>query len=492
MNLPLRAPCRAGRSGDDLLLREPWNGRSYRLNPVAGMIWQLCDGGRDAATIASLVAARFDRRVEDIADDVESTLDQLRTNGLIEPRGRGAREHALVLACLRAWFAPEETIDIERLSIEEIEWRHFTQTAVRQRVVPAVYLFLRRHLRHRAPSGVLADFRQAYLASARRNRLLLRELLALLDDFASHGIPALTLKGPVLAEMLYGSVAMRQFSDLDIFVPPAFIQQAGERLVARGYRQGESHDVESTWTREDGMVGVDLQWALAPDRLQSPIQLDQLWESLEPVNVLSKTLLQPTAEDQALLMCAHGAKHCWSSLDWIVDVASLTRVPSTRLDWGRALDRARQVGGERQLLLGLWLAREVVGARLPVEVDRRVGADRTVTSLGTALRARIFMPPAPHSQGNFRLIEGGIAYIKSRERLKDKLHCAVHLLLHRFGWIPAAVMPNEHDRAVVRLPRALAFLYFAIRPARLIVDKVRRLGAGWRTHNSDRIGYGRR
>src|SRR5437870_4666302 len=57
--------------------------------------------------------------------------------------------------------------------------------------------------------------------NARRNLLMLRELLEVLDLFAEHSVPALPYKGPILAAVEYGNVSLRTFCDLDILVKTA-------------------------------------------------------------------------------------------------------------------------------------------------------------------------------------------------------------------------------------------------------------------------------
>jgi len=50
------------------------------------------------------------------------------------------------------------------------------------------------------------------------NFFLTKELLELLTLFEAHCIPASPYKGPALAIMAYGNLALRQFSDLNILV----------------------------------------------------------------------------------------------------------------------------------------------------------------------------------------------------------------------------------------------------------------------------------
>jgi hypothetical protein len=53
---------------------------------------------------------------------------------------------------------------------------------------------------------------------ARKNLRFTAELIRILNCLESHGIAAIPFKGPTLAESVYGNLALREFSDLDILV----------------------------------------------------------------------------------------------------------------------------------------------------------------------------------------------------------------------------------------------------------------------------------
>ena len=55
-------------------------------------------------------------------------------------------------------------------------------------------------------------------ANAHRALWLTLELLNIHRHLQARGLEVLPYKGPVLAEALYGNVALRQFSDLDLLV----------------------------------------------------------------------------------------------------------------------------------------------------------------------------------------------------------------------------------------------------------------------------------
>src|SRR5439155_13227872 len=85
----------------------------------------------------------------------------------------------------------------------------------------------------RVPAG--AELRRDRESDVRRALIFTAELSRLLDLFGEADIPLIPLRGPVLGSLLYGDVAARECSDLDILVRRADLARAKETLVAAGY-----------------------------------------------------------------------------------------------------------------------------------------------------------------------------------------------------------------------------------------------------------------
>jgi hypothetical protein len=111
-------------------------------------------------------------------------------------------------------------------------------------------------------------------------------------------------------------------------------------------------------------------------------------------------------------------------LKWICDVAELIRVHP--LDWGLVLRRARQLGCERILLLGLFLARQVLGTTLPLEILSRMSDQPVVGELASLVLSQLFAePPAPVAIWKYCLL-----YLRAHERLRDRIRYGLALLLN--------------------------------------------------------------
>src|SRR3989441_7310819 len=179
------------------------------------------------------------------------------------------------------------------------------------------------------------------------------------------------------------------------------------------------------------------------------------------------------AEDLMLVLCAHGTKHRWERLEWICDVAELLRsTPGLDLDGG--LERARDLGVHRMVLLALRLARDLLDAPLPDTVARRAQADGGVARLAAQVQSALFRhtPGPPRDRAELSPF-----HLRAQERWRDRLrYCA-----------RVALTPTPGDWAWLRLPDALYPLYYVVRPIRLAVKYGARLIRGaWESRRSRR------
>ena len=151
----------------------------------------------------------------------------------------------------------------------------------------------------------------------------------------------------------------------------------------------------------------------------------RLWERLETVSLADTPVRTLAPEDLLLILCVHGAKHYWSRLGWICDIAALLHIPR-RLKWELILAQARRLGGIRMLLLGILLAHELLGTPLPEAIQPQLQADPVLPRLAVQVRARLFSD-ADHL---LSAIDQPSFYLGLRERLRDRARCGLYLVYH--------------------------------------------------------------
>jgi hypothetical protein len=376
-------------------------------------------------------------------------------------------EDDLLLCCARMCIDSERGERIRLLLRKDLDWSYLRQKALRHGLMPLLYRNLKSICPDAVPEAIMDQLQEYFFTNACRNFTLTEELLELLHLFEVHGIPAIPYKGPVLAASIYGDLTLRQVSDLDILIRKEDMLRARDLLVPLGYRPQyelthaqaaayQKSQYELLLIRNNDRMIVELKWEIVDRFFSFPMDYECLWERLKPTSLAGKEVLTFSPEDLLLILCVHGAKHLWTNLIWVCDVAELLHV-CKKLDWEWVMRQASTPGGQRMLLLGLFLAKSLLGAPLPEEIRRQVEADPAVKGLAGQVQQRLFQTSNGSSPG---LWESSIFHLKARERLKDRIWYCNRL----------AMSTTPGDWTLRPLHDSLLPLYYLIRPFRLALQ----------------------
>jgi hypothetical protein len=272
--------------------------------------------------------------------------------------------------------------------------------------------------------SVPRETRQALLDGQRaQNFVTLRmtaELFSIFDQFASAGIGALPVKGPVLAVRAYGDPAMRSYGDLDLLVRQRDIRRATELMIAAGYDAAvplaaiDAGKIPGQYLfiKPGSNLLVELHNDLTLRYFPRRLPLERLFERQTRVQLDSREVPALSVEDELVLICVHGAKHLWERLMWIADVAALV-CRQANLDWERAAASAKEAGAERMLHVGLQLSETLLKFRLPKDILEKVKSDKAAANLTAQIQkwlpAAGNAPPGLFERAAFRLrMRGGL------------------------------------------------------------------------------------
>jgi len=254
-----------------------------------------------------------------------------------------------------------------------------------------------------------------------------------------------------------------------LLVRSSDIPTAKQVLQRRGYRLsfGLSPHQEASYLdsvgqlaffRQDDECLVELHTRIMPRGFHFPLTHESLTKRLEPISLAGTQVMSLGREDLLLVLCAHGAKHLWACLSLVCDVAELLR-ESSAMNWATVLERARVLRSRRMLLLGLFLARNLLQAPVPQQMWEHVQADPAIKSLALTVRRHLFDElPGPTGGGVGRPAPSAcLFHLRARECLRDGLHYGLHL----------ALRPTRADWSFLSLPPVLSPFYYLLRPARL-------------------------
>lgn len=371
-----------------------------------------------------------------------------------------SREADLLLACGAVSAIRHAPDRVAALAAAEIDWHLFLRIAAGHGMSAIASRALAPHA-HRVPAEILGALRARHLTISARALYLANQLPAVIEILQDVGVPALAFKGPTLAALAFDELGLREFSDLDVLVRPTAIACARRALIAHGYRPqcSDPRAIESpifqcyedTFVAADRVTMLDLHWRILPRYMSFPDD-DSLWTRARPIDLRGRTVATLATEDLLLFLCVHGAKHGWPLLSWICDLAGLIH-RATAIDWAALLSRADSAQGRRSLLLGLRLARDLMGLALPPHLIASLTDDPIVAQL----KDRVVQAMFRNLGDRTGLTQELIIPLQSIESTRAKIR---YLAIR-------AIAPTLDDWHAMPLPAPLFPFYYLTRPFRL-------------------------
>ena len=374
-------------------------------------------------------------------------------------------EAALVLCCATTAATVERTAMATGLAARVRDWDTVIGIAERHAVLPIVHRYLSLECSTAVPADAMTKLRTRWQLIALYNRHLTAELVRLTGLLKAAGIAPVAFKGPVLAAMAYGSIDLRQFVDLDILVRQSDLPRVAEILTAERYLSPHSRreglatnyfqECEDAFFSAGGMGAVDVHWKVTPRSFRFAPAEESFWHRARAVELESRTVNAIAPEDLLLYICVHAAKHGWVQLGSICDVAETIRARPS-IDLMAMLDEATKLGSRRMFLTGIYLAHELVGAPVPEDLVAIARNDRAVRALAGRVARLLFSGTGP---GHTHFDPWAVP-IRSIEGTRARIHYVVHRTL----------APTMGDYELIRLPRSMFPLYWAIRPFRMALQ----------------------
>ena len=387
-----------------------------------------------------------------------------------------APEFRLLLACCSQKSTVQSEARVRDLWSREIDWSRFLELIDKHGVLPLAQPSLTR-ARDLIPDNVWSELQKRFAEHIRRCLYLTGLLHRIYQALGDARVPVLAYKGPVLAQRLYGDIALRQYSDLDFFVRVEDVTRAKAALRELGliphlqFRSAEESALlqsgyEMTFDGLGNKNLVELQWRVLPAFYCVEFDTVEFFSRAQSVTLAGSVVQTLSDEDLVLALCSHAAKHGWTKLAWICDIARLSG--TSGIDWAQIQLRAKEMGISRIVGISFFLAKELVGSAVPVEIEPLTN-DESVSAIGHRIAQQMAL--------EFELDAESVEYfwlmLRSRERLPDRTRFLMRLI----------TTPSISEWSLIKLPRGLFPFYRIIRIFRLIA-RLLRFG---RVHKADSL-----
>jgi hypothetical protein len=364
------------------------------------------------------------------------------------------------MLCLVVAPQRSEVADQVRARLEAaVDWTAAIQTALNHGLLPLFCARIRSDFSDCLPPEIRAAM-DLFLEQHQGSVATLNQALVnIMELFDVAVIPAIPFKGPTLAQRAFGDVGLRLFSDLDILMPAARVDQAVQILLDNQYQhQAHLNPAQVRGVRHyggqyfmfhpDTGVCVEPHWAFTPTTLAIDLDYDELFEAAVQDSFQGRMVLALAPEHETLMLCIHAGKEYWRSLKPVADLGGfLHRHPD--LDWPQLLDLAQRRGCLRMVLVGLTLTHSLLDVEVPAACRESLAADPVAHELAGQLiisLARGQAPPLdPYHIDRYRLL--------LRERWSDRCRFLLRTIC----------TPRSQHYGVINLPGLLRWCYVPLK-----------------------------
>ncbi len=386
-------------------------------------------------------------------------------------------EIALLLNCINVDPDLNRQAQIQQIIKQsKIDWEKLLKLARFHRLLPLLYKSLSPFSSQAVPDHILQELRRLHLQTIQRNFRLVQELIAFLDILDAHSIKSITFKGPTIAQIAYGDLSLRMFSDLDLLVAPNDFLVLRDIAVKHGYqcdtimaatertylaKLSKQQQFEYLKSQKEfslynpkSQFFLDIHQGILSKQFSHLFDVRWIWQHTQTINLGGRQVICLTPEISILISCAQGAEDLWCHLGKICDLAMLIKAQEN-LNWEYLLDRSNDLGMLPSFLLGLSLAQDLCGVILPDTIQQQLMNSTCTHTVAKAIQQSIFTQEHYSLQSKFE-----VSYTLHQLKLMPGWH-------QRLRFCLTLLEPTLADLATIELPSNLFFLYYVLRILRL-------------------------
>lgn len=359
----------------------------------------------------------------------------------------------LLLLLLREDTTEEK---LENFNVKKINWETFVQLALHHRVFPILYMKLNKLKHFSIPESVMKVLQKKYQHNVFSMLQLTSEMEKLGRLFNKNEIAALFIKGPILADNLYGDISLRTSKDLDILISPTNIQLTEEVLKSCGYVKEEDKSIlnEDRWRTHHSVFyhsnfnfSVEIHWRLN-DKPDKEPTFAALWERRGTSNLSGQPINTLGEEDLFLYLISHGARHGWFRLRWLLDIDRFVR---KGMMWENYKQIIKEYSNEHLVGQSLILAKRLL--------HTPIGKDFSNLLVSKSyLLADMAMNFVKGSEINQSFPKELVTFHQKYLWVLQKN------IMQKIKYLLILSYPSYTDYQLLKLPKKIHFLYFPLRP----------------------------
>ena len=345
--------------------------------------------------------------------------------------------------------------------VTAIDTQDIIEHAQKQGILPIVYKRLKSI--DNIPNDLLSKLKIRYMQIAQKNILMSAELIKIIKLLETNNIKAIAFKGPTLAQLAYGDITMRQFGDLDIIVEEKNLDKVGQILSSK-YRALLPLSILKNniciQTAKDFSfisntdIHIELHWRLFEKKYNITSFSEIFHHQYSFININNQKVNTLPTDILLVYLCLHGAKHQFERIEWIVDIDKLICTDS--INWKNVIQYVKNSHSNKPFYLGLAISSHLFSTPLPKDFIYKI-QDKNIQILKQHIVKKLQSPSNLKTQK-----EKNKETFLFQSKLFNNWNDRFHFYFSTFFKI------STTDCQTFILPEKLKFLYFILRPLRII------------------------
>jgi len=262
---------------------------------------------------------------------------------------------------LTALFSEESCFELNK----ELDWEQFISISKQHRLVSSACIKLK-EFRTQIPEAPLMLMQKESKKQKLRMLHFSAEISRLNSTMENRQIPCLFIKGPVAAKQIFDDFTAKESRDIDVLVHENKIEECLHLLFREGYeivypylnlnrpqkKYFKKVNNQLALFHPQKKIQLEVHWRLFANKHLLPYRFEQLYAAKETLQIGGQSVYGLGKNHLFIYLCAHGAKHAWAKLYWLVEVFTLLKKTK---DLEPISNEAKKMGVERTIFQALKL-----------------------------------------------------------------------------------------------------------------------------------------
>ncbi len=381
---------------------------------------------------------------------------------------RYSAEMLFVVLICRIYFHQASSEELnEYLYQHKINWKQVGRIIKVHQIRPLVYKVLSASAA-KIDSGFLEELKNKCFRLASGNLQKLEEQNRLYHLLKNKGIPILPYKGVILSHILFGDFISRETSDIDLLVEAEHLSHVMGVLINEGYAteyynpdfQNQilktSNELTFTRVRDGVQTKIEIHWELTNRMMDIPLPIDDIFQKKTTINLRGQETETIDNEMYLLLLMAHhGGNDVWRVMRHCLDISLFVDKFGKDIDWKRFHSMTEKYRIRKTTETGFYICHQLFGIPIPEPFKNEdPKAQELINNL-------LIYPP-------INRIKFTRENLKQHLFLRDSIGDKIRLIS---SYIKTGFVPNIHDMEAVKVGKNWFFLYYFIKPYRLIFKR---------------------